>query len=210
MHFISQSIEDYVITHSSPETELLQRLAKETYASMSAPHMQVGPVEGQFLQLLARLMSARQILEIGMFTGYSALMLAAALPDDGRLITCEINPQAEAIARKYFAESPHGHKIEIRMGEALKTLESLHHSLDMVFIDADKANYSNYYDLCFPLVKSGGLIVVDNTLWGGEVIEPKDKQSQIIAEFNDKIQLDSRVDKVCLTVRDGMTLIYKN
>ena len=210
MAFISQSIEEYVLNHSSKESELLQHLSQETHATMAAPHMMVGPVPGQLLHLLAKLMAAKEILEIGMFTGYSTLMLAAALPENGRIITCEINPQAEAIAKKYFAQSPHGHKIDIRMGEALATLKNLHHSIDMVFIDADKANNGNYYDLCFPLVKAGGLIVVDNTLWDGEVVQPEDKQSKIIAEFNDKIQADSRVEKVCLTVRDGITLIYKH
>lgn len=209
MNFIDDQVADYALNHTSVEPELLQRLRQETYATMSAPEMQVGRVEGQFLQLLAKLLGAKEILEIGMFTGYSSLMLAAALPSDGHLITCELSSEAEVVAKRYFSESPHGHKIDIRMGPALETLKNLSHPIDMVFIDADKRNYCNYYDLCFPLLRPGGLIVADNALWSGRVVEPQDERDQAIANFNDKIQADPRVDNVCLTVRDGMMLIYK-
>src|SRR5262249_31952132 len=157
-----------------------------------------------FLQVLARLICARNILEIGMFTGYSTLMMAEALPDDGRLITCEIDPKAEAIARKYFAESPHGHKITIRIGPALDRIKTLSGPFDLVFIDADKPNYCNYYKACFPLVKPGGLIIGDNVLWSGKVIDPKDDDTRAIIAFSDLIQSDPRIENVCLTVRDGM------
>ena len=159
--FIDQAVEQYAHDHTKPESDLFHKLRDETYAEMSSPQMQVGRIEGRFLKMLVRLTGARRILEIGMFTGYSALMMAEGLPEDGQLITCDVNPKAEAIARRYFDESPNGHKIEIRMGPALETIKTLSGPLDMVFIDADKSNYSNYYEACFPLVKPGGLIVGD-------------------------------------------------
>jgi caffeoyl-CoA O-methyltransferase len=144
-----------------------------------------------------------------MFTGYSTLMMAEGLPDDGRIITCDVDPKAETVARKYFAESPHGHKIEVRMGPALDTIKTLDGPLDMVFIDADKSNYSNYYEACLPLVRSGGLIVADNVLWSGRVLDPQDEDTRAIVAFDKLVQSDSRVENVCLTVRDGMMLSWK-
>jgi caffeoyl-CoA O-methyltransferase len=145
-------------------------------------------------------------LEIGTFTGYSALMMAEGLPGDGRLVTCEINPKAAEIARRYFAKSPHGHKIEIRLGAALETIATLAEPLDIVFIDADKTNYLNYYEACVPLLRPGGLIVADNVLWSGKVIDPNDDDTRAIVAFNERVQADPRVENVCLTVRDGMML----
>jgi caffeoyl-CoA O-methyltransferase len=176
---------------------------------MDYPQMQVGRLEGRFLKMLVELSGARRVLEIGMFTGYSGLMMAEGLPDDGRLITCDVNPKAEEIARRYFAESSHGHKIEIRMGPALDTIAALAGELDMVFIDADKENYLNYYEACLPKLKKGGLIVADNVLWSGRVLNPQDTATRAIVEFNDRVQADDRVENVCLTVRDGMMLVRK-
>jgi caffeoyl-CoA O-methyltransferase len=207
--FIDIAVEQFAHDHTEPETDLYARLREETYGVMDKPQMQVGLLEGRFLKMLVRLTGARNLLEIGMFTGYSALMMAEALPDDGRLITCEIDPNAEAIARKYFAESPHGKKIDIRMGPALDTIKTLPGPFDLVFIDADKPNYCNYYEACFPLVKPGGLIVGDNVLWSGKIIDPKDDDTRAIVAFNDLVQSDSRVENVCLTVRDGMMLVRK-
>ena len=211
MNFINEQIEEYAHDHTTPESKLFQRLRDETYASMSAPGMQVGRIEGQFLKMLVRLTGARRVLEIGMFTGYSALMMAEGLPEDGRLITCDVDPKAEEIASRYFAESPHGRKIEIRMGPALDTIKGLDGPLDMVFIDADKGNYSNYYDACMPLVRPGGLIVADNVLWSGRVLkaEDADEDTRAIIAFNEKVQSDPRVENVCLTVRDGIMLAWK-
>lgn len=208
---VDERIEEYAFDHTTPESELLERLETETYARMSNPQMQVGRIEGRFLNMLVRLLSARRVLEIGMFTGYSALMMAEALPDDGRIITCDIDPKAEAIARKYFAESPDGHKVEVRMGPALDTISTLSGPLDMVFIDADKENYTNYYEACLPLVRPGGLIVADNVLWSGRVLDPKadDDDSIAIVAFNAHVQSDPRVENVLLTVRDGMMLAQK-
>ena len=207
--FIDQAVEDFAHDHTKEESGLFRRLRDETHREMKNPQMQVGRIEGKFLKMLVRLASARRVLEIGMFTGYSALMMAEGLPDDGQIITCDVDPKAESIARKYFAESPHGHKIEVRMGPALETIRSLTGPLDMVFIDADKGNYSNYYEACFPLVRPGGLIVADNVLWSGKVLNPEDDDTRAIVAFDELVQSDPRVENVCLTVRDGMMLAWK-
>jgi caffeoyl-CoA O-methyltransferase len=144
-----------------------------------------------------------------MFTGYSGLSMASALPDDGELITCDVDPKAEAIAKRYFARSPHGKKIQVRMGPALETIRSLKDPLDLVFIDADKENYPAYYDAVFPLVRQGGLIVADNALWSGRVLDPKADSDRAIVAYNQKVSSDPRVTKVMLTVRDGMFLALK-
>jgi caffeoyl-CoA O-methyltransferase len=207
--FIDAAVEQFAHDHTEPETDLYVRLREETYRVMQSPQMQVDVIEGRFLQMLVRLSGAKSILELGMFTGYSGLMMAEALPDNGHLITCEIDPKAEAIARRYFAESPHGDKITIRMGPALDTIKTLADPLDLVFIDADKVNYSNYYEACLPLLKFGGLIVADNVLWSGKVLHPKDAEDHAIIAFNRLVQSDPRVKNVCLTVRDGMMLAWK-
>ena len=207
--FIDGAVEQFAHDHTKAESELFQKLRDETYAQMSMPQMQVGRIEGRFLKMLVRLTGARRILEIGMFTGYSALMMAEGLPEDGQLITCDVNPQAEAIARRYFDESPNRHKIEIRMGPALDTIKTLSGPIDMVFIDADKTNYSNYYEACLPLVKPGGLIVADNVLWSGRVLHPESDDDHAIVAFDQLVQSDPRVENVCLTVRDGMMLAWK-
>ena len=209
MIIVDEKIEQYANDHTEPESDLFLRLRDETFASMKYPEMQVGRLEGGFLKMLVRLAGARRVLEIGMFTGYSALMMAEGLPDDGRLITCDVDPKAEAIATRYFAESPHGRKIEIRIGPALETIKSLTGPLDMVFIDADKGNYSNYYDACLPLLRAGGLIVADNVLWSGRVLDPQEEDGRAIVAFNEKVQADARVENVCLTVRDGIMLAWK-
>jgi caffeoyl-CoA O-methyltransferase len=207
--FINEAVEQFAHDHTKPESDLYLRLRDETYATMQSPQMQVGRIEGRFLKMLVRLTGARRILEIGMFTGYSALMMAEGLPDDGHLITCDVNPKAEAIARRYFNESPHGHKIEIRIGPALETIKTLSGPLDMVFIDADKTNYSNYYEAVMPLLKPGGLIVADNVLWSGRVLDPQSDDDHAIVAFDELVQNDPRVENVCLTVRDGVMLAWK-
>lgn len=210
MNFINEEVETFAHGHTKPESDLFRRLHAETHATMSSPQMLVGRIEGQFLKLLVQLTGAERVLEIGMFTGYSALMMAEGLPGDGRLVTCDINPKAEEIARRYFNESPHGHKIEIRIGPALETIKTLTGPLDLVFIDADKTNYSNYYEACMPLLRQGGLIVADNVLWSGKVLAPDDDDTRAIVAFNERVQSDPRVENVCLTVRDGMMLARKS
>jgi caffeoyl-CoA O-methyltransferase len=206
---VPDAIDAYAEQHSDEVEPLFDELRAETFARMDSPQMQVGRLEGRFLHLLVKLTSARRVLEIGMFTGYSALMMASALPDDGELVTCDIDPAAEAIARSYFDRHPHGKKITIRMGPALDTLASLSGPLDLVFIDADKGNYVPYYEAVLPLLRPGGLIVADNTLWSGKVVAPDTEVAQAIARFNEHVARDARVDKVVLTVRDGMTLARK-
>ena len=207
--FINEAVEQFAHDHTEPESDLFLRLRDETYRDMNCPQMQVGRIEGRFLKMLVRLTGARRILEIGMFTGYSTLMMAEGLPQDGKIITCDVDPKAEAFARRYFAESPNGHKIEIRMGPALETIKTLGGPLDMVFIDADKGNYSNYYEAVLPLVRPGGLIVADNVLWSGRVLHPESPDDHAIVAFDKLVQSDSRVENVCLTVRDGMMLAWK-
>jgi len=207
--FIDAAVEQFARDHTEPETDLYARLREETYREMKWPEMQVDLIEGRFLKMLVRLTGARMVLELGMFTGYSTLMMAEALPEEGRLISCEIDPKAEAIARRYFAESLHGNKITIRMGPALETIKTLTDPLDLVFIDADKSNYANYYEACLPLLRPGGLIAADNVLWSGKVLHPDDANDHAIVAFNRLVQSDRRVENVCLTVRDGMMLAWK-
>jgi caffeoyl-CoA O-methyltransferase len=207
--FIDEGVENYAHDRTTEESDLFRRLREETFREMQYPEMQVDRIEGRFLKMLVRLTGAKNILEIGMFTGYSALMMAEGLGSDGRIITCDVDPKAEQIARKYFAEGPNGSKIEVRMGPALETVKSLAGPIDLVFIDADKVNYLNYYEACLPLVKPAGLIVADNVLWSGRVLDPQDENSRAIVAFNDHVQADSRVENVCLTVRDGMMLAWK-
>lgn len=209
MKLVPDQIERYAAEHTDPPDPLLEELQKATYASMRDPGMQVGRSEGALLRMLVRLVSARRVLEIGMFTGYSALMMASGLPRGGVLVTCDVDPKAEKMARRFFARSPHGKKIRIRMGPALKTIARLKGPLDLVFIDADKESYSAYYDAVLPLVRPGGLIVADNTLWSGRVLRPREKTDRAIVAFNRKVAADPRVERVLLTVRDGIMLARK-
>lgn len=206
---VPEEIERYAEEHSTSLPPLLRELVERTYAEMEAPTMLSGQLEGTLLQMLVAALGARRVLEVGMFTGFSALMMAAALPDDGRLITCEVNPKAIAFARSFFERSPHGHKIEVREGPALETIRSLAGPFDLVFIDADKTNYINYYEAALDLLSPSGLIVVDNVLWSGRVLSPENEQDRAIAAFNDHVQRDERVTNVVLTVRDGIMLIRR-
>jgi caffeoyl-CoA O-methyltransferase len=210
MDFIDEKIEQYAFDHTSEEGSLLKRLEDETYEKLEIPQMTTGRQEARLLKLLARLIGARCILEIGTYAGYSAISMAEALPEDGTLVTCEIDPIAIAFARKYFSESPHGKKITQMEGPALKSIAKLQDSFDMAFIDADKVNYSNYYEAIFPLIREGGLIAVDNVLWSGRVLDPIDETDRAIHQFNEKIIKDQHVESVLLTVRDGLSLIIKN
>ena len=210
MDFIDEKIEKYAYQHTSEEGELLKRLEEETYEKLEIPHMTTGRVEARFLKLLARLVGARRILEIGTFGGYSALSMAEALPEEGTLVTCEMDPIAIAFARKYFSESPLGKKITLLEGPALESIKILTGPFDMAFIDADKENYSNYYEAILPLIRQGGLIAVDNVLWSGRVLDPKDDSDKAIHQFNERVMQDQRVESVLLTVRDGLNCIIKN
>jgi caffeoyl-CoA O-methyltransferase len=172
--------------------------------------MQVGRVEGTLLKLLASLAGARRILEIGTYTGYSALCMAEALPDDGQLITCDRSEEFTTVARRFWAESPHGHKIELYLGDALDSLRALDdRPFCMAFIDADKSRYVDYYEEILPRLRPGGLLVVDNVLWSGAVLAPETDDARGIAALNEHVTADERVDNVLLTVRDGVMLARK-
>ena len=212
LSLIGPALEDYVAAHTTREGELFARLRAETQQNLSSPQMQVGPVEGAFLRLIVGLARPQTILEIGTFSGYSALAMAGALPDGGELITCDIDPIATAVARRYFAESGLDHRITLRMGPALDTIAELAaqgRSLDLVFIDADKTNYSNYWDAVLPLMPVGGLVIADNTLWSGKVVDPQEPSDHAIVAFNARVAADRRVEHVLLSVRDGVMLARK-
>jgi caffeoyl-CoA O-methyltransferase len=202
-------VEEYAARHTTPLSPLHAALWKETYERTTTPQMMVGPLEGAFLRFLVRLTQARRILEVGMFTGYSALAFAEALPEDGRMICCDINPKTSEIARRYFSESPDGRKIEIRLGPAAETLKTLSGPFDLCFIDADKEGYGEYYEACMGLVRKGGLILLDNMLRRGKVLAPDDPGSSVIHSLNQRIQNDPRVENVLLPIRDGIMLVAK-
>jgi len=202
-------IDDYAAAHSWAESEICRALREETYRTMELPQMVVGPLEGAFLKMMVRLANAKRVLEIGMFTGYSALCFAEALPADGRIITCEIDDKPAALARTHFAKSPLGNKIEIKMGPALETLRTLSGPFDLVFIDADKVNYVNYYRRALELASASGVILIDNVLWAGDVLKqpPPDQSTAAIQELNRTVSSDPQVDAVLVTIRDGVLVI---
>ncbi len=210
MTLLDPALDQYTHDHTSPRAPLFDALREVTYASMKSPGMQVGRVEGALLALLCRLMGARRVLEVGTFTGFSALSMAEALPDDGELITCDVDPEATAIARSFFDRSPHGHKIQIRLGAGLETIRALPDvPFDLAFIDADKPGYTDYYEAILPRLRTGGLIIADNTLWSGKVLAPEAESDHAIVRFNEHVNADPRVENVLLSVRDGMMLAYK-
>lgn len=208
---IPRKIEEYCLRHTTTDDKLLRQLEKYTQRNCTDAQMLIGPHEGALLTMLVRLTGARRILEIGSFTGYSALCMAEALPAKGKLTTCEIRPERADIARSFFARSPHGHKIKIHLGPALDTLAGLpaSASFDFVFLDADKENYVNYYEAVLPRLRRGGLIVADNVLWSGRVLAPKKKIDRAVVAFNKHVYRDPRIECVMLPVRDGVSLIRK-
>ena len=210
MTFIDEAVEQYAEQHSAPEDELFQRLAAETREVSELPQMMVGLVEGRFLAVLVRLLRAQRVLELGTFTGYSSISMAQALGPDGRLITCDVNEETTAVARRYAEEAGVVDRIDYRLGPALETIAGLDGEFDLIFIDADKGNYVNYYEATLPLLARTGVMVVDNTLWSGRVADPgeEDESVRAIRALNDRVWDDSRVDNVLLTVRDGMNLVW--
>jgi caffeoyl-CoA O-methyltransferase len=208
LDLVAAPIGDYALAHTTAPSALLQELLATTEAEMGQrARMLSGPIEGRLLQMLAMAMDARRVLEVGMFTGFSTLMLAAGMAEDGELITCEMDPKAIAFAQSFFARSPFGHKITIREGPALDTLRTLSGPFDLAFIDADKPNYINYYEAILPLLRKGGIIVADNVLRGGGVLNPQTDNERAMAAFNERVQNDRTVRNVTLTVRDGIMLI---
>lgn len=206
------ALEQYVERMSSPADALLQELERETYLRVLNPRMISGHTQGKLLEMLVRMLRPHRVLEIGTFTGYSALCMAAGLDAEGRIDTCEIDDELEEMIRSFFDRSEHGSKIRLHIGSALDTVPTLGECYDLVFIDGDKRQYSAYYDMLMEgaLVHSGSFIMADNILWYGKVVEPiakGDKQTQAIVDFNEKIRNDDRVENVILPIRDGINLI---
>ena len=207
---VPEEIEQYSEEHTTPPDDLLHRLADETRATLQSPQMLTGTIEGRLLEFLVFATRARRVLELGTYSGYSAISMARALPPDGHIDTCEVDEQHAAVARRYIEESGHGDRITIHIGPALETIARLEGEFDFVFIDADKVNYSAYYEALLPRLTSGGLMAIDNTLWSGKVLEPDDDPgTRAIAELNDRIARDPAVVAVQLTVRDGVTLVRR-
>jgi predicted O-methyltransferase YrrM len=209
---VDEQVEAYAEAHTTPSGELFERLAAETREKTTAPQMMVGEIEGRFLEFLVRLSKAQRVLEIGTFTGYSTLSMARGLPPDGRVTTCDVNEETTAIARRYAEEAGLAARIEFRLdGGGLESIALLDGPFDFVFIDADKPNYKNYYEAVLPKLADAGLIVIDNVLWSGRVVEDgdDDESTRAIKEINDHVRNDPRVECVLLTVRDGMLLVRK-
>jgi caffeoyl-CoA O-methyltransferase len=210
MNFVVASeLEEYAEAHTTRPPPHLQALAAETERVMAVPQMMVGSLEGRFLEMLVYALQPKLVLEIGMFTGYSSLSMAAALPAGGRIITCDVDPKAEEVARRHIGASPHADRIEIRMGPALDTIDTLDGPFDLVFIDADKTNYRNYYDAVIPKLAPRGVVAVDNVLWSGAVVrdDADDDNTKALREFNDHVNADPRTVNVMCTIRDGVTLV---
>ena len=212
MDFIQKNIEEYALAHTTEESELLQKLTRETHAKVLYPRMLSGQMQGQFLAMISRMMRPQHILEIGTYTGYATHCLAEGLTEDGVLTTIEVNEELEAFTRSFLEQSDYYSQINLLIGSAINIIPSLDFTFDIVFIDADKLNYSNYYDLVINKVRAGGVIIADNVLWSGKVVETTrkpDKDTQALLDFNQKIQNDSRVINALLPLRDGLMMIQK-
>lgn len=212
---LSETLYNYLLDVSLQEPEVLKQLRKET-ATLPMRIMQIAPEQGQFMALLVKLIGAKKTLEVGVFTGYSTLVVALALPEDGKIIACDIDEQYTKIAQKYWQQAGVDRKIELRIAPALETLEQLiaegqENTFDFAFIDADKRNYPNYYERALKLIRTGGLIAIDNVLWSGRVADSKDtdKRTISIREFNQKLHQDPRVNISLLPIADGLTLAMK-
>lgn len=212
MEFIDEVLDQYVCNHTSPENQLLAKLNRETHLKVMQPRMLSGHFQGRVLSMLSKMIRPERILEIGTYTGYSALCLAEGLTETGKLITIDINAQLEPFVRDYFATSEFNSKIDFRIANALELIPQLDELLDLVFIDADKLNYINYYNLVFDNVRTGGYILADNVLWSGKVTgdyEKLDKDTRLLMDFNQMVQEDERVENVLLPIRDGVMIVRK-
>jgi len=206
------TLEAYISSHSTPENEVLESITRDTYVHVLNPHMLSGHVQGRVLSMISHMIRPKRILELGTFTGYSALCLAEGLAEGGQLVTIEHNDELEETIRRNLSRSPLADRIELRIGDCKLVIGDLVDTYDLVFIDADKREYCAYLDLVYPLVPVGGFILADNTLWDGHIIDPaydKDKQTLGLRAFNDKLKEDDRFEQVILPLRDGLTLIRK-
>ena len=212
MHFLPEKLDNYVVKHSQDEPELLQQLTRETYQKILQPIMLSGPYQGRVLSMISKLINPKSILELGTFTGYSTLCLAEGLKVDGKIHTIDVNEELVDFQRKYFDKSNYGHQIIQHLGNALEVIPKLDKTFDLVFIDADKPNYVNYFHLIIDKLNSGGVILSDNVLWHGKVIEkldPKDHSTIAVLEYNSLLKEDSRIETVLLPIRDGLTISRK-
>lgn len=206
------NIDDYILDHSDKEPEYLAKINRKTSVRMINPRMCSGHYQGRVLSMLCKMIKPEKVLEIGTFTGYSAVCIAESLPENGRLDTIEIDDELEDFIKENIQLSPYSDRIKLHIGRALEIIPALNETFDLVFIDADKREYSDYFEAVLPKVKSGGFIFADNTLWDGKILEevhPNDKQTIEIMRFNDKIASDERVERLILPVRDGLTIIRK-
>lgn len=210
MHLVSPEIEKYIDTHTTDESDVLQQLNRKTHTDVLMPQMLSGKVQGQFLKFISQMLQPNRVLEIGSYTGYAAICLAAGLTETGKLFTIDINEELEDIVRTHVEKAGLQNKIVQIIGNATQEISKLEETFDLIFIDADKQNYSLYYDLVFDKLRSGGFILADNVLWSGKITDQKkDKDTQSLAEFNDKVQQDNRVENVIVSIRDGVMMIRK-
>lgn len=209
MNFLPQDIDDYVVDHSQQEPALLQELSKETWQKVLNPRMLSGAFQGRVLSMISKLVQPKKILEIGTYTGYSALCLAEGMDPSGTLHTIDKNEELETLQKKYFAQSEYGDQIRQYLGNAMDIIPTLNVKFDLVFIDADKANYPNYFNLIIDKMNTGGIILSDNVLWSGKVVQevdPKDKDTQALLVYNKLLNKDDRIETVVLPIRDGLTI----
>ena len=212
MYFLPEALDNYIVAHSEQEPELLQQLTRETYQKVLQPIMLSGPYQGRVLSMISKLINPKTILELGTFTGYSTICLAEGLAKDGQLHTIDINEELVDFQRKYFDKSGFGSQISQHTGNALDIIPSIKTNFDLVFIDADKPNYSNYFHLIIDKLNPGGVLLSDNVLWHGKVIEPldeKDISTKAVLDFNTLLKKDSRIETVVLPIRDGLTISRK-
>jgi predicted O-methyltransferase YrrM len=212
MHFLPDNIDDYASKHTQDEPELLKRLSRETWQKVLLPRMLSGAYQGRLLSIISKLVSPKVILEIGTFTGYSALCLAEGLQKDGKLITIDRNEELEPMFSKYFEMSDFSSQIEFKIGNAIDIIPSIDEKFDLVFIDADKSNYINYFNMIVDKMNSGGIILSDNVLWSGKVVEEtaeKDIDTKVLKEYNLLLKNDPRLETVLLPIRDGLTISRK-
>ncbi|MCF8253841.1 MAG: O-methyltransferase [Bacteroidia bacterium] len=213
MDFLSDDLQDYCEQHSSNEPDVLKKLNRQTHAQVLQPRMLSGHLQGRFLAMISKLVQPKTILEIGTYTGYSALCLAEGLTEGGKLITIDVNPELEDMVHQYIEEAGMQDKVQMIIGDAYQIIRTLPQNFDLVFIDADKASYSKYYDLVIERLNPGGLILADNVLWSGKIVEEKalakDKDTQLLDAFNKKVKADPRVECMLLPLRDGMMMVRK-
>lgn len=212
MDFLPKEIENYVLNHTTAENDLLKELNRQTHIQILQPRMLSGHLQGKVLSMISHMIQPNRVLEVGTYTGYSALSIAEGLSKDGKIVTIDINEELEPFIRSYFERSSFNDKIDFLVGNAVEVIPTLNEIWDIVFIDADKENYSIYFDLVINQVRKGGFIIVDNVLWSGKVVqevEANDKETKGIIEFNSKVKEDSRVENVLFTIRDGLMVLRK-